>query len=54
VTVTITGETVAKSAENAPLNARSRKHEGWASTALASSVWDAAASRFAVALRVSA
>jgi hypothetical protein len=28
---------------------RFKKHGGWASTALASSVWDAAASRFAAA-----
>jgi hypothetical protein len=54
VTVTTIDEIVGRSAENVLLTAHLKKHEGWASTALASSVWDAAASRFVAAQMVSA
>jgi hypothetical protein len=52
--VTNIGEIVGRSAENVLLNARLKKHGGWASIALASSVWDAAASRFVGSQMVSA
>jgi hypothetical protein len=54
VTVTSIGEIVGKSGENVLRNAHSKRHAGWASIALASSVWDAAASRFVDAQMVSA